>query len=134
MAKEENLNKVLYKTLLYLLKVIPMVMAFISLLNTIVSYYGYDWQILAYLSSNSVLTLLFFYVASYVFRFCSYHRMFIHYNTSIWLLNIYDLYIGVPVDDFAMFQIYILIAGVFLFIILCLYVTNHKKLTTKNSR
>ena len=39
MAKEENLNKVLYKTLLYLLKVIPMVMAFICLLNTTLSYF-----------------------------------------------------------------------------------------------
>ena len=49
MAVEVNLrSKILYKAQLYLLKVIPMVMAFICLLNTIVSYYGYDWQILAY--------------------------------------------------------------------------------------
>lgn len=40
MAVEVNLrSKILYKAQLYLLKVIPMVMAFICLLNTIVSYY-----------------------------------------------------------------------------------------------
>ena len=48
MAVEVNLNKTLYKIQLYLLKVIPMVMAFIYLLNTVLSYYDIDLEIFSY--------------------------------------------------------------------------------------
>ena len=128
MAVEANLkSKALYKIQLYLLKVIPMVMAFIYLLNTILSYYDIDLPILSYLAGNSILTIIFFYISSYVFRFCAYHRMFMHYTTVVWLINIYDYYIGVPVDDRELLTIYLLLTGLFLFIILYLYVKNNKK-------
>lgn len=125
---EEKLrNKSLYKLQLYLLKVIPMVMAFICLLNTVLSYFDIDIPLLSYISSNSILTIIFFYMSSYVFRFCEYHRMFMHYTTIIWVLNIYDLYIGIPVDDLNLFLIYQIITGIVLFIILYMYVKNHKR-------
>ena len=125
---EEKLrNKSLYKLQLYLLKVIPMVMAFICLLNTVLSYFDIDIPLLSYISSNSILTIIFFYISSYVFRFCEYHRMFMHYTTIIWVLNIYDLYIGIPVDDLNLFLIYQIITGIVLFIILYMYVKNHKR-------
>lgn len=70
-------------------------------------------------------------MSSYVFRFCEYHRMFMHYTTIIWVLNIYDLYIGIPVDDLNLFLIYQIITGIVLFIILYMYVKNHKGLLLK---
>ena len=98
---EEKLkSKLLYKVHLYILKVIPMVMAFICLLNTTLSYFDIDIQLLSYIASNSILTIIFFYISSYVFKFCNYHRMFIHYTTLTWILNIIDLYIGMPIGDF----------------------------------
>ena len=134
MAVEASLNKALYKIQLYLLKVIPMVMAFIYLLNTILSYYDIDLEIFSYLASSSVLTLLFLYVSSYVFKFCEYYRMFIHYTTCIWLLNIYDMYIGVPLSDRWMVSVYLIITGIFLFIILYLYVKSNRKNVKRHSR
>lgn len=135
MAVEASLrSKILYKTQLYLLKVIPMVMAFIYLLNTVLSYYDIDLEIFSYLAGNSILTIVFLYIASYVFRFCKYHRMFIHYTTFIWALNIYDLYIGVPLDDRNMFALYLSITGIFLFIILYLYVKSNKKPAAEDSK
>lgn len=104
-----------------------MVMAFICLLNTVLSYFDIDIPLLSYISSNSILTIIFFYISSYVFRFCEYHRMFMHYTTIIWVLNIYDLYIGIPVDDLNLFLIYQIITGIVLFIILYMYVKNHKR-------
>lgn len=133
MAVEESLNKALYKIQLYLLKVIPMVMAFIYLLNMILSYYNIDLEIFSYLAGNSVLTIMFLYISSYVFKFCKYHRMFIHYTTFIWILNIYDLYIGIPLNDRNLFTMYLSITGIFLFIILYLYVKSHSKFIKKNS-
>lgn len=133
MAVEESLNKALYKIQLYLLKVIPMVMAFICLLNTTLSYFDVDLPVLSYISSNSILTVIFFYISSYVFKFCEYHRMFIHYNTLMWVLNIYDMYIGVPISDRSIFSIYLIITGIFMFIILYLYVKSHGKITKRYS-
>lgn len=60
--------------------------------------------------------------------------MFIHYTTITWILNIIDLYIGIPVSDIWYLGIQLIIAGVSLFIILYLYVKSHKKPTIKDSR
>ena len=49
-------SKTLYKVQLYLLKVIPMVMAFICLLNSTLSYFDIDIPLLSYIASNSILT------------------------------------------------------------------------------
>ena len=134
MAVEENLkSKALYKIQLYLIKVIPMVMTFICLVNTVTSYFDIELPILAYIASNSILTIVFFYISSYVFRFCMFHRMFIHYNTLMWLLNIYDMYIGIPVNDRGLLSIYLIITVVFMFIILHIYVKNHRKATKVDS-
>ena len=43
-----------------------MVMAFISLVNTVFSYYDVDLPILSYIGGYSILTILFLYLASYV--------------------------------------------------------------------
>nr|DAI45556.1 MAG TPA: hypothetical protein [Bacteriophage sp.] len=106
-----------------------MVMAFIYLLNTVLSYYDIDLEIFSYLAGSSVLTLLFLYISSYVFKFCKYHRMFIHYTTLIWALNILDLYVGIPINDRELLIMYLSITGIFLFVILYLYVKSHRKTT-----
>lgn len=134
MAVEANLNKALYKIQLYLIKVIPMVMAFISLVNTVFSYYDIDLSILSYIGGYSILTIVFLYLASYVFKFCEYHRMFIHYIVVNWTLNIYDAYIGIPLNDRGLLITYLTVTGIFLFIILYLYVKSHKRTTSKDSR
>ena len=135
MVTEERLkSKILYKVQLYLLKVIPMGMAFICLLNTILSYYNIDLEFLSYVGSCSILMVVYLYISSYVFRFCEYHRMFLHYIVLNTAINTYDMYIGVPLSDRGIFILYLSIAGIFLFIILYLYVKNHKKPITKDSR
>lgn len=132
---EANLkNKVLYKAQLYLLKVIPIVMAFIFWINTVLSYFNIDLEIFSYIGSCSIITIVYLYISSYVFKFCEYHRVFLHYICINWLLNIYDYYIGIPVDDMSLLMIYQIITGICLFTILYLYVKSHKRSTTKNSR
>lgn len=134
MAVEAKLkNKLLYKLQLILLKVIPMVMAFICLLNTVLSYYDIDLEVLSYIGSCSILMVTYLYVSSYVFRFCEYHRMFLHYIVVNTAINIYDTYVGVPLSDRDLFTVYLSITGVFLFLILYLYVKNHKKPTGKDN-
>lgn len=127
MAAVESLNKSLYKIELYLMKTMPMLYALLSLLNTVLSYLDIDCVILSYIGSVSFITLLFLYITSYVFKFCEYHRVFIHYTTITWILNIIDLYIGIPISDVAYFGVQLIVAGICLFTILYLYVKSNKK-------
>lgn len=131
----ENLkSKTLYKIELGLLKVIPMILALTALLNSILSYFGIDLYILSYIGGVSIFTMLFLYLSSYVFKFCEYYRMFLHYIVSTWIINIIDYYVGIPISDLEYLCLQMIIAGISLFIILYLYVKSHKKPTIKDSR
>ena len=135
MAVEVNsINKILYKIQLYILKVIPMVMAFCYLLNSIFSYYDIDLGFLSYLSGCSILMIVYLYIASYVFKFCEYHRMFLHYMVINTIINSIDLYIGIPLTDLEILTLYMSITGITLFLILYMYVKSHKKPTSKDNK
>ena len=103
------------------IKVIPMLLAFTALLNTLLSYFYMEVPLLSYIGGVSILPLLFLYLSSYAFGFCSYHRMFLHYVSVNWVLNIYDYYIGIPLSDKELLMIYLIITGIFIFIILYLH-------------
>lgn len=113
-------SKLLYKVELYLIKIIPMIISGIYVLNTILSYFDIDVPVLSYIGGVSLLPLAFLYLSSYVFKFCLYHRMFLHYITLNWVLDIIDYNWGIPVSDKELFLLYMVITGVFLFIILYL--------------
>lgn len=106
-----------------------MIMAALHLVNTTLFYFGIDLEILSYIGGVSFLTLGFLYLSSYVFKFCEYHRMFLHYVVVTNVICIYDTYIGIPVSDGALFTINISIAGIFLFIIL--YLKRNEQLFKK---
>lgn len=130
-AVVENLrSKILYKIELSLLKVIPMLLAFISLLNSILSYFNIDLYILSYIGGISLFTMVFLYLSSYVFKFCEYHRMFLHYIVVTWVINIIDYYLGIPLNNLEYLCLQMIIAGISLFLILYLYVRSNKKVTT----
>lgn len=118
MEKEEKLNKIFYRIELYLIKTIPIVIALIALLNTILSYLYIEVPLLSYIGGVSLFELMFLYLSSYVFRFCVYHRLPIHYITINWLLNIYDYYIGIPLSNKNLFLMYMIITGITILLIL----------------
>ena len=125
----ENLrSKLLYKIELRLLKIIPMILAFTALLNSILSYFNIDLYILSYIGGISIFTMIFLYLSSYVFKFCEYHRMFLHYIVVTWIINTIDYYIGIPINDLEYLCLQMVIAGISLFIILLLYYKTNKKI------
>jgi len=121
MIKEvKSVNKRLYKLELYSAKVVPMLMAGITLANTVLSYAGIQLVCLSYIGGISLLVLIRFYITSYTYRFCSYHRMFLHYILISNSVALYDYHVGIPLNDVNLFALNMIIAGVSLFIILYL--------------
>ena len=130
----ERPNVKLYKIELYLLKIIPMLLAGIHFANTVLSYYSIDIIIFSYIGSVSLIPLIFLYISSYVFKFCEYHRMFLHYIVVNNIINTYDYYIGIPIDNKELLITHLIIAGICLIIILYLYVKTNKKTITEINR
>lgn len=115
------MNKMMYKLELICVKYIPILIAVIVLLNAILSYFDIYVSELNYIAGTSFLTLIPMYISSYTYKFCEYHRMFIHYILTHKLVAIIDLYIGIPVSDLTLLWIYLVIAGIFMLVILYLY-------------
>ena len=126
-------SKDLYKIELYLLKVMPMLLAAIYLVNTVLSYYDIIIPALSHIGGLSFIPLVFMYVSSYVFRFCNYHRMFLHYIVVNDLINLVDYYYTLPISDWELLVLHMSVAGIALFIILYLYVKGHSKNVKKHS-
>ena len=93
-------------------------MAAICLVNTVLFYLGIDAIILTYIGGISFLTIGFLYLSSYVFKFCEYHRMFLHYIVIINVLSYIDMTWGIPLSDLNLFVLYTSIAVVCMFIII----------------
>lgn len=114
-SDKQNLRKSLHKIVRYLVKIIPIMIAGIYVLNTLLSYLGIDWAGFSYIVQ--FLFIGFMYIASYDYHFCKWHRMFIHYIFIILILNIVDYHYGIPLSDRDLFLGYGIITGLFLFII-----------------
>lgn len=113
MTAEESLSKSLYKIVLYSVKVVPMIISGIYLLNTVLSYFNIDLELFSYLVQFLFIGQM--YATSYAFKFCAWHRMFIHYILIILILNIIDYHIGIPLSDKGMMTLYIIIATLCMF-------------------
>lgn len=120
MNAEERLNLNIHKHRLFLgfLRIIPMVMAGLYLLNTVLSYFDVEWPIISYLTGIGLIPWLFIMLASYLFCFCEHHRMFLWYilanNFICWIDSKWPL----PISNWDFFVLHIIIAGLALFLAL----------------
>lgn len=117
-AEEKRVDKRWYKVTLGLLKVIPMLLATCDALNTLFCLLGYDLVIFSYIGGVSFLTLSFLYLVSYVFRFCIYHRMFLHYVLVNNIISTLEFTVGLPVSFLGLCCIFSVNFCVFLFLVL----------------
>ena len=131
-VNSRNVNKLYYKLFIVVLKYTPILIALCYVLNTVTAVFGIYIEPLSNIAGMSLLTWIFFYIATYVFKFCIYHRIFLWYILIDDLLNIIDYYYELPIETSNLLMIHNSIIGIFLFIILYIYVKDHKKSTGKN--
>ena len=101
-------------------KVLPMVLAFVHLINTILNLFYIDLVIFNYIASISIFTILYLYFVSYVIKLCEYHRMFLHYTVIVDIIGIIDHYVGIPVSNMTLLCIYGIITIITMFVIIYL--------------
>lgn len=122
MKKEGNFAKSEYKLLLGLLKVIPIILAILNCANTICWFFGINLEVLSYFAGCSILPMIFLYLSSIVFRFCRYHRIFLHYTTTNTILNIIDYNCEINFD----ILIYLSLIGIMLLSTIYFYIKEKR--------
>jgi len=120
-VEEKSLERRTHKLLLITLKVIPMLLALCAVIGMLLDFFDYDASLCSFIGGVSLLPLIFLYLASYAFRFCEYHRMFLHYVVANNILVYLDYYIGLPISNRSLLIIHLAIVGLFLFLILYFY-------------
>ncbi len=115
------MNKRMYKLELICVKYVPILIALITLIDVILYYFDIDFELINYIADTSFLTMIPMYISSYVYKFCEYHRMFLHYIVVNKVVMMIDLYIGIPLGDFMLLVLYLIIAGIFAFLALYLH-------------
>lgn len=116
--------KHLYCLELALLKSLPAIIAICYFIATILSYFNIETFFLSHLSGISILPLVFLYISSYVFKFCEYHRMFLHYISFNLILNLIEWYIGIPLTSLEYLSLFLIVSFIFIFIILIFYLKS----------
>lgn len=115
------MNKRMYKLELICVKYVPIIIAASVLLDAILAYFDIDFDFIDYIIGTSFLTLIPMYISSIAYKFCGYHRMFIHYILTHKLVATVDMYIGIPISDIHLLMLYLIIAGIFAFLALYLH-------------
>ena len=122
------MNKISYRLFLFTLKAIPYVIALFYILFTVGCYFGIELNVIGYIASCSVLTWLFLYISSFVFKFCIYHRLPLYYILLNDLINTVDVYIHLPISTYSFFLLYIWLTGVFILLYIYLRVKNYARI------
>lgn len=123
-----------YKLLIIVLKFIPILTALCYMSSTIFNYFGYNIEPLSNIGGMSLLTWLFIYLASIVFNFCSYHRVFLWYIFIDDIFNIIDYYITIPISTDNILMLHNILIGITLFTVLILYVKDNKVIIRKSNK
>lgn len=92
-------SKDLYKLTLIVLKALPMVMAVGLILSNTIPRIHPCLNMTVHALGLIAPPFLFMYLSSYVFRFCSYHRIFLYYILAIQAVTVTDWYIGIPISN-----------------------------------
>lgn len=119
-------NKTKHKLFLGFLKIIPMVLALIYMTNTTLSYFDIDLPILSYIGGTGIIPWLFILMASYLFKFCQYHRIFLWYILVNNLLCFIDMEYHLPISNWSYFVLHIIIVWIFIFAALYAHQRNRK--------
>lgn len=116
-------SKFLYKIELIGIKYIPIIIALLYFIDTILDALEVEIDALSHLFGLSFLPWCFLLLSSFVFKFCLYHRLPLYYIAINHIISLIDYYIGIPIG----LQGWIVGHILMLFMFIVLMIVNHQK-------
>lgn len=107
-----------------LLKILPSLIALIYFINIILNLFDVSLNSLSYIAGMSFIPLLFMYISSYVFQFCEYHRLPLHYILITNLLSIIGYEFEITIDVWLYIVIHSVLFGLAIVVALYLYLKD----------
>lgn len=126
-----------HKVFLLLAKWIPVVTAIGILINATLVYFNSPDAVndlMSFTIGVSIAGIALMYSCSYVFNFCTWHRVIISYNASVMLLTFFIRYTSIECGYSLLLLLYYILAGVFTLIGLYLHNKKNTNTTTKDER
>jgi hypothetical protein len=127
-------TKELYKIDLFLLKLLPMIMAFSYMVAQYAALFNigsgpiFVLQVVTHYLGLLLAPMMFMLISSKVFQFCNYHRMFIYYILVIQLMNITNWYFKIPISNLAYNVTQDVITVGFLLTALIMYIKKRREI------
>lgn len=125
-------SKNLYKLMLVVLKGLPMIMALGFVISNTIPRINPVLNMIVHICGLLIPQFAFMYLSSYIFRFCSYHRIFLHYILAIQAITVTDWYIGIPISNNEIRYLQYTVSVVFAIIAIYLYIKH--RIDMKKSR
>lgn len=131
-------TKELYKIDLFLLKLLPIIMAFSYIIAQYAALFNIGsglilvLQIVTHYLGLLLAPMMFMLISSKVFQFCNYHRMFIYYILVIQLMNITNWYFKIPISNLAYNVTQDIITVGFLLTALIMYIKKRRQIRLCN--
>lgn len=128
MSTENNLkSKALYKLTIATLKVLPIIMVLGYFLMLIGFYFDSKYIVISHILGTVIPPLIFIYITSYVFKFCAFHRIFIHYYAFINILNTSDHYLHPYFNEKIVTGLHDGVTVVFIITAIIMYIYKYKR-------
>lgn len=125
-------SKYLYKLTLATIKLLPMIMVVSYILMFILANTIEAFVIIPHILGTVIAPLVLLYLISYLFRYCYFHRMFIHYYAFVEILNVTDYYVRIPISDKAISLLHDSVSIIFIISVIVIYIIKFKKDTCCN--
>lgn len=132
MSKTTLKSKYLYKLTLLMMKLLPIIMCFSYLIMFFIYKTLGKYIVIPHLIGTVLAPLLFLYLISYLFKYCSFHRLFIHYYCFIQLINVTDHYGCLPFNSELGDVLHDIITYTFITLVIIIYIIKFKKDTCCN--
>ena len=120
---ERNLR---HKSYLIITKYIPHFTAFIYVIYTLLGFLGIDLIELGHFVHISLMSWIYFYLNSFVFKYCYVHRLPLYYIALNEILVAIDTYYRIPISDFNLLVIHIILIGILILVYSYYYIEKKK--------
>ena len=109
--EEKQIRNLKHKSFLIIIKFIPHFIALFYVIYTFLGFLGIDAIVLGYFVNVSLLTWIYIYLNSLIFRYCYVHKLPLYYIITNDAITIIDNYYNIPISDFNLIVIHLQLIG-----------------------